>query len=157
MQLVLFRHGEAGSARRDFDRCLTGRGISDVRQVACALESVLCGARAYYSPYLRARQTCREIRSNSELQVCHELDLITPDDDPRAVIQWLQQQAQPGQTLLLVTHQPLISRLISLLAEGQEGGFYPMETASACWLEADDVWAEGLARIRQVLHAADLE
>ncbi len=155
MRLMLFRHGEAGVASRDFDRCLTDQGIADVRKVACTLADKLSAATAYVSPYVRARQTCAEIQRNTDLKVCHELPIITPDDDPYKVIEWLNQH-ESEQTLLLVTHQPLVSRLISLLLDGHEKGFYPMATASVTLLEAD-VWATGLAKLEAVIHAADLE
>lgn len=155
MRLVLFRHGEAGVAARDFDRCLTDQGVTDVRKVACQISDLLNAATAYVSPYLRARQTCAEIQRNAELKACHELDIITPDDNPWQVIEWLNQQNAES-TLLLVTHQPLVSRLISLLLDGHEMGFYPMATASVAVLDAD-VWAIGLAKLEAVIHAADLE
>lgn len=158
MRLVLFRHGEAGRATRDFERCLTGRGVSDVRKMACAIDSYLSGATAYCSPYLRAQQTCHEIQRNTELKSSHTQPLITPEDDPLAVIDWLSTLSENDgdSTLLLVTHQPLVSRLISLLVNGHEQGFYPMATASVTILEAD-VWGLGLAHVVTVIHAADLE
>lgn len=155
MRLILFRHGEAGRAARDEDRSLTDNGVAEVRRVACEAVNWLNGAHAYSSPYVRARQTCAEIRQNTELRSCHELSLITPDDEPMAVIDWLSESAT-DEPLLLVTHQPLVSRLISLLVEGHEAGFYPMATASVTVLEAD-VWGLGLARVLSVIHAADLE
>jgi len=155
MRLVLFRHGEAASAVRDFDRCLTDQGVADVRKVACSIAAQLSAATAYVSPYVRARQTCAEIQRNTDLKACHELPIITPDDDPLRVIEWLNQQ-ESDSTVLLVTHQPLVSRIISLLLDGHEAGFYPMATASVTLLEAD-VWASGLAKLEAVIHAADLE
>ncbi|MDX1319341.1 MAG: histidine phosphatase family protein [Oceanospirillum sp.] len=155
MRLVLFRHGEAGVAARDFDRCLTDSGVADVRKVACYIADQLSGATAHVSPYMRARQTCSEIERNAELQSCHELSLITPEDSPQQVIDWLNEQPS-DRPLLLVTHQPLVSRLISLLVDGHDMGFYPMATASVTVLEAD-VWGAGLARLDAVVHAADLE
>ena len=155
MRLVLFRHGEAGLASRDFDRCLTDAGIADVRKVACHLTEYLNGAVAYVSPYVRARQTCTEIQKNSELQSCRELSLITPDDDPMKVISWLGKQDRSS-TIILVTHQPLVSRLISLLIDGHGTGFYPMATASVAVVKAD-IWEAGLAELEMVIHAADLE
>jgi len=152
---VLFRHGEAASAARDFDRCLTDQGVADVRKVACSIAAQLSAAIAYVSPYVRARQTCAEIQRNTDLKACHELPIITPDDDPLQVIEWLNQQ-ESDSTVLLVTHQPLVSRIISLLLDGHEAGFYPMATASVTLLEAD-VWASGLAKLEAVIHAADLE
>lgn len=158
MRLVLFRHGEAGNASRDRDRCLTDRGIAEVRRVACQAEAWISGAEAYCSPYLRAKQTCTEIQRNVELKSCHELASITPEDDPSAVINWLSRfsERECQTDLLLVTHQPLVSRLISLLADGHAQGFYPMATASVTVLEAE-VWGLGLAHVQAVIHAADLE
>ena len=156
MQLILFRHGEAGRASRDFDRCLTDHGIIEVRKTAAFAEDILAGAVAYVSPYIRARQTCDEIQRNVELQSVQGLDLITPDDEPEAVIEWLKLNARQDRPLLLVSHQPLVGRLLSLLVDGQEGGFYPMATASVAVLQAD-VWGRGLARLERLIHAVELE
>lgn len=154
MKLIIVRHGEAGAAPVDSERALTPRGRQQVQKITQALRDELQGHTAYASPYLRAQQTLELIAQGLNTSDWQTLDLITPDDDPALVLNWLAEQTTPH--LMLVSHQPLVSRLISLLIEGVESATYPMDTASIAILEAD-LWAKGLARLVSLTHVADLD
>lgn len=118
MKLMLLRHGEAGfDAPSDQQRTLTANGVVRLR-------TMLAGARAEFvglpvvvhSPYLRTVQTAAlvsEVADQAQLQV---EPLLVPESQPQAVVDWLAAQSEP--VLLLVTHQPLIGQLVSLLCEG---------------------------------------
>lgn len=155
MKLIIFRHGEAGQSRTDFERCLTSRGHQQVAAMSQAKHSELDQVQAFASPYVRAQQTLSEIAQHCPLSQQHTLPIITPDDSPEAVIQWLSEQDESSFPLLLVSHQPMVSRLISLLVKGDYQGYYPMSTASMAVLEAD-VWAKGLAELISLNHADEL-
>lgn len=155
MKLIIFRHGEAGQAARDFDRCLTTYGVQQVAAMSQAKQADLDQVQAFASPYVRAQQTLAEIARHCELSQPQTLPIITPDDSPEAVLQWLSEQEESSFPMLLVSHQPMVSRLISLLTDGDYLGYYPMNTASMAVLEAD-VWAKGLAQLKSLNHADDL-
>lgn len=156
MKLIILRHGEAGRATTDFDRNLTHNGRSEVAAISQASLASLKGANAFVSPYVRAQQTLHEVSQHVVLNRQTTLPIITPDDSPEAVLEWLTSQPESDFPMLLVSHQPMVSRLISLLVDGDFLGYYPMSTASMTVLESD-VWAKGLASVVSQTHVADLQ
>ena len=134
MKIWILRHGEAQPhARRDAERELTVKGREQVLHSAARLldqplDSILA------SPYVRAQQTAELVRN--ALGFAPELisvPWLTPDSDPR---QALSQLPDSG-NVLLVTHQPFVGDLISLLMHGHMRQPQPMHTASLAELEGD--------------------
>ncbi|QJD58068.1 phosphohistidine phosphatase SixA [Pseudomonas sp. gcc21] len=144
MRLWILRHGQAeAQAPTDALRELTEAGRQEVRAVMSRLageplEAVLA------SPLVRAQQTaelaCQITGYSGKIST---VDWLVPETDPRIVIRQLEQQTE--QNLLLVSHQPLVSQLISLLVEGHRRGHYPMPTAGLVCLDLEYV-AAGLAQ-----------
>jgi phosphohistidine phosphatase len=122
MRLYLMRHGEASwDAASDAERPLTERGQWLTQQVAEAGLMADKPQQLIASPYRRAQQTSDII--TSVIGDCRRSisDLITPEGNPQQVLDWLYQycQQQPNlQRLLLVSHNPFISELISYLVMG---------------------------------------
>ena len=134
MKIWILRHGEAQPhARRDAERELTVKGreqvlLSAARLLDQPLDSILA------SPYVRAQQTAELVRN--ALGFAPELisvPWLTPDSDPR---QALSQLPDSG-NVLLVTHQPFVGDLISLLMHGHMRQPQPMHTASLAELEGE--------------------
>ena len=134
MKIWILRHGEAQPhARRDAERELTVKGREQVLHSAARLldqplDSILA------SPYVRAQQTAELVRN--ALGLAPELisvPWLTPDSDPR---QALSQLPDSG-NVLLVTHQPFVGDLISLLMHGHMRQPQPMHTASLAELEGE--------------------
>lgn len=134
MKIWILRHGEAQPhARRDAERELTVKGREQVLHSAARLldqplDSILA------SPYVRAQQTAELVRN--ALGFAPELisvPWLTPDSDPR---QALSQLPDSG-NVLLVTHQPFVGDLISLLMHGHMRQPQPMHTASLAELEGE--------------------
>ncbi|GAB3473786.1 phosphohistidine phosphatase SixA [Azotobacter salinestris] len=136
MKLWLLRHGEAEPhARTDAERELTRHGRKEVHQAALhligrPLRTILC------SPYVRARQTAELVEDlldgGLHLQVA---DWLTPDDDPRQVLDLLAERSE--EELLLVSHQPFVGALAGLLIHGHLQDPVPMQTASLAELEGE--------------------
>ncbi len=98
------------------------------------------------SPYVRAQQTAALVLEALPDEVSLDtLDIITPDDSPEAVVDWLTLESDEG-PLLLVSHMPLVAALTGLLAEGRAGAGVGFVTAAIAELEAD-VRAAGCARL----------
>ncbi|CAH0990636.1 hypothetical protein SIN8267_00730 [Sinobacterium norvegicum] len=116
------RHGEASwDAASDAERRLTERGQWLSEQVAKAGLTDQKPQQLIASPYRRTQQTSDIVES--VVGRCRRIssDLITPEGNARQVVDWLYQycQQQPElKTLLLVSHNPFISELISLLVMG---------------------------------------
>lgn len=149
------RHGEAGHGVPDAERELTARGRREAERMAAWLadREDLAGLRLLASPYRRARQTAAIVGQALGLEA-EALSLITPDDPPRAVADWLLEQPQ-GRPLLLVSHMPLVGALTGLLVEGRVDRGLGFPTAAVAELEAD-VWAAGCARLARFITPSDL-
>lgn len=152
MKLWILRHGEAQNrARTDAERELTDNGRAEVLSSAASL----MGQPLRWiiaSPYVRAQQTAELVRQAlgfSEAVVT--VPWLTPDSDPRKVLDNLDLYA--SDTVLVVSHQPLVGSLIGLAVHGNLQQAEPMHTASLAELEADFPLA-GAMELMGVRHPA---
>lgn len=151
MKLWVLRHGEAASqAPTDAQRELTGNGTREVLASAGHLMGQTLDA-VLASPYVRAQQTAALVHDALRLQVpVTTVPWLTPDSQPQQVGAEL---AKLGlSNVLLVSHQPLVGTLISLLVHGSVQQPEPMQTASLAILEGEGVLA-GAMTLREVLHS----
>lgn len=147
MRLLLLRHGEAGfEALTDEQRSLTDNGRFRLRQMLLQHQGLLEGIeRIFHSPYLRTCQTTELVCGVKAVETT-PLKLLTPESSPQQVVDWLSEQAD--ESLMLVTHQPLIGNLISLLCEGDLSRPEPMMPGCLAIIELEFPAAR-LGRIRE--------
>lgn len=144
MNLWLLRHGEAEPTQTsDIARNLTGTGVQEVLKTAQRLRKVPLDI-VLHSPYVRALQTaqivCEEIAYQGEIA---QVEWITPDDNPKQVIKQL--EAYEAENILLVSHQPLLGKLVGLLTEGElMGASYYLATAELVHLEGVTICLAGM-------------
>lgn len=155
MRIWILRHGQAEpDAPTDAERSLTDVGRDEVCRVARLLVDEPLDA-VLASPYRRAQQTaeavCLQIGFARGIST---VPWLTPDDEPAQCIDFLAERAESN--LLLVSHQPLVGQLVSLLVEGHRRGHYFMPTAGLVCLDTDFV-AAGLAQLRLLTHPAEVE
>ena len=142
MKLWLLRHGQAEAlAASDSQRALTESGRDEVRRSAMQLlndppQVVLV------SPYLRAQQTATLVLDVIGAVAQRTVPWLTPDSDPRQVLNELDRYAQSG--ILLVAHQPLLGDLGGLLVHGHRQQPLPLRTASLVELQGEHVLAGGM-------------
>ena len=151
MKLWILRHGEAqGQAARDSLRELTDHGREEVlRSAAHLLGQPL--AAVYASPYVRAQQTAAIVHEALALeQPIVTVPWLTPESDPQEVIGQLDRLGLDS--VLLVSHQPLVGALVGLLEYGHLQQPHGMNTASLAVLEGDWPLA-GLMSVQAVHHA----
>lgn len=119
MKLYIVRHGEAEpTASSDAERELTERGRIAVAALWQRLaEEGVQPLSIVSSPYRRAQQTAALIAGCYPGVPTQNCDLITPDESPREVIEWLAQQGSLD-GWVLVSHMPLVAALTGLLTEG---------------------------------------
>jgi phosphohistidine phosphatase len=136
MKIWLMRHGQAEAmAASDPQRALTEQGRVEAAAVARLLEGKQLD-NILASPYLRAQQTAAIVsRHLAWTKGIATAAWLTPDDEPRLVLDFLAERDE--QHLLLVSHQPLLGQLISLLVDGHKGAHYPMPTAGLACIETD--------------------
>lgn len=116
MILTIWRHGQAGSASSDRLRELTATGRENVAQGgrafhdACQARFLPLPDRVYYSRWLRTTQTAEIICDTLGMQSMDPAPALLPGSDIPEVDDWLLGLQVQGH-LLLVSHQPLVSRL----------------------------------------------
>jgi phosphohistidine phosphatase len=142
MKLSLLRHGiavERGSAgyESDGERPLTAKGERQMRRIA---EGMLAFGLAYdlilSSPYLRARQTAEIVAQALKApDGVHLSDTLKPEGNPRQLLETLHRDAPERHDILLVGHEPYLSRLISTLLTGGPTLPVVMKKGGLCTLE----------------------
>jgi len=158
VQLFVLRHGEAESyAAKDSSRLLTEEGRRDVAQVITKnmpqLERI---AQIIVSPYVRAQQTSIIVKELIEQQTGRSIeletsDLLTPDSNHREIIPLL--EARAVDSVLIVSHQPLVGTLIDWLCD-LEPGRYRMGTSGLASIKLD-VLAPGCGQLNWLHHPFD--
>ena len=108
----------------DAQRPLTERGEVETSHVAQAgIKAGMQPTKVYVSPYLRAQQSWQQVKQwLPEKTPIETLDLITPDNNPAEVLDYLIAHSSDEKEVLLVCHQPLVGRLITLLSEANSHG-----------------------------------
>lgn len=147
-RLLIMRHAQAQPGHPDAARTLTAHGEREAARMGAWLAArddlARASLRLLASPYVRAQQTAARVAAPLGLEV-EPLALLTPDDAPGDVVEWL--LAEPDdRPILLVSHMPLVAALTARLVEGHGGRGPAFPTAAVAELEAE-VWAAGCARL----------
>ena len=144
MNLFLLRHGiavEHGTAgyERDADRPLTPKGESRVGRIADAMEAMgLTFDLILSSPYVRARQTAEIVAEVLGLKKKLEFsESLTPDGDDQALVALLNKIAPQPKSVLLVSHEPFLSGLVSKLTTGDGRIAIDFKKGGLCKLEVE--------------------
>jgi phosphohistidine phosphatase len=121
MILTIWRHGEAGSAARDYDRRLTPGGCDDISRGVSTFAEI-CSKRGLplpthiaHSPWIRTTSTAELIAVGLQQAELVSVDELQPGSNKERVEAYLQEQwfsDEQVEHLLLVSHQPLVSRLV---------------------------------------------
>ena len=142
MNLYVLRHGiavERGAPgfKTDADRPLTPKGRRQLGQTTAAMQSMgLHFSLILSSPFLRARQTAEIVARSLKLKKRLAFsDALTPDVDAKALIRQLHELKPAPENILLVGHEPYLSRLVALLISGGEMANVELKKGSLCKLE----------------------
>jgi phosphohistidine phosphatase len=146
MRLFISRHAEAGfDAPTDTLRPITERGAQQTTELAERyLPELASVSTIWCSDLLRARQTA-EIIAKLSGKPLEKRSFLSPDKDPQLVMRNLSDWVG-GEDLLLVSHQPLVGSLVSLLCAGHVYEPHPFVTSEVVVLECD-VIGSGLATL----------
>jgi phosphohistidine phosphatase len=144
MNLSLLRHGiavnrESSGNADDRERALTPKGERRMRRNA---EGMLALGLTYdlilSSPYLRATQTAAIVAQTFEVPEEVQLsDTLTPAGSPRQLLAALHTDYRERQDILLVGHEPYLSRLISTLLTGGPNLPVVMKKGGLCTLAVE--------------------
>ena len=144
MNLYLLRHGiavEPGTPgfENDADRPLIPKGARRLHSVAAAMKKLeLSFDLILSSPFVRAKQTAEIVAG--ELKLKKRIEFfggLVPGGNPKALIHALDELKPSPDNVLLVGHEPYLSRLISLLVSGGlDAAAIEMKKGGLCKLEA---------------------
>jgi phosphohistidine phosphatase SixA len=157
MTIFLLRHGEAAHAGRfhDDERPLTDFG----QRQAAAVGRYLAGAHApidlvYCSPLLRARQTAEAVQRSLGPVPFQASELLLSHSNPEEIVNTLQKSSLAS--VLLIGHEPHLSRTISCLLWGDERSRVDMRTCSLACVTGKDPIEKGRAMLQWLISSDQL-
>lgn len=144
MEIYLLRHGiavERGTRgfEDDFSRPLTPKGRRQLRKTAAAVKKLASKFDLILSsPFVRAKQTAEivagELKCRKRLRFTNAL---APGGAMSILVRQLTREKEPPGKVLLVGHEPDMSRLISLLATGGPLLQMDLKKGGLCKLEVE--------------------
>jgi phosphohistidine phosphatase len=138
MHIFLLRHGQAELQKTTDDaRELTEKGRADIaKAVTLSLRDLMALKQVWVSPLIRAQQTAKIVTTILGEQgvnlLLHTTELLLPEASPAELLNAL--NAEKIESILLVSHQPLLGRTIDLLSD-KANAYSPMFTSSLAHFE----------------------
>jgi phosphohistidine phosphatase len=142
MDIYILRHGIAVARnqkryKNDADRPLTEEGIDKMRKIARALKNAdLRLDLLLSSPWVRARQTA-DIVAEALGEKVRLTELLTPEASAADLINELNTAAP--KRVMLVGHEPALSRLISVLTTGNGDARIELKKGGLCKLTSEEL------------------
>jgi phosphohistidine phosphatase len=119
MYLYLLRHGEADTSHPDKNlHTLTANGREQIQEFAQRIDPAIFAnlSAIEHSTIRRARESAELLRETAALaQPLKQISGFTPDDNPASIAD---QFAHSNQSRFIISHNPLIGKLVSLLLSG---------------------------------------
>lgn len=138
MRIFIMRHGEAEMlANSDRERHLTPRGQQQATAQGNWLKQTALFDKVIVSPYVRAQETFQAIDAVYEHQLTNKMETwsgITPNGNPVVVMDYLTLLAKQNvQSVLLISHLPLVGEIVSALCGRNSVNFYPATLVEVDW------------------------
>jgi len=142
MNLFLLRHGIAVdpgalSGASDADRPLSQEGKKKTRNIARGMKALeLSFDLILSSPYARARETAEIVAHEFGLDAVVEFSpRLEVGGDPASLVAEIAARGKDLNDVLLVGHEPQLSKLISYLLAGNSGLSITMKKGGLCKLD----------------------
>jgi phosphohistidine phosphatase len=154
MEIYILRHGIAVDRgtpgyKKDSDRPLTKEGEQKMHQIAEAMLGMgLKFDVILSSPYARAAQTAQIVAKELDEEVTFTEGMI-PEGNALELIAEINDEKP--QRLLLVGHEPHLSRLISVLVTGNSDAAIELKKGGLCKLTSDKLTFGQCATINWLL------
>jgi len=147
VKIFILRHGDAEAMKTsDFDRRLTMRGKHQIESLfSMVAEDLSSIEKIYASPYVRAQETASLVVSlfstlkassplNTNVPDINTTDTLVPEASLMNVMAMLEEESV--QSILLVSHQPLVGELVNRLC-ASPSGYHAMGTGSMACIEVE--------------------
>lgn len=138
LNLFILRHGEASyEAPSDDERELTPAGIAQTADILIQQKEFIPNDTVVFSsPLIRAQQTAAIVGELYDLKTPSIWDDLRPEGNLDVLFKKL--QLLDIKNILLVSHQPLVGRMINSLA-ALAPGQYVMGTSALACLTGEDI------------------
>ena len=163
MNLYLLRHAiavEPGTPgyTDDASRPLTQKGSAKMHSIARGMKKIdLEFDLVISSPYLRARQTAEIVMDVFGIKgKPHISETLVPDTNGAPIVTEIRENHAGKQNILLVSHEPLLSTLISVLISGDSSLDITMKKGGLCCLNTDDLRYTRCATLEFLLYPYQL-
>jgi phosphohistidine phosphatase len=138
MNLFLLRHGKAEPRspkwRPDSKRPLTAEGEDSMFAVARGIKALDVSFDVILtSPYARALRTAEILAEVYESEKLFETARLAPEAGANGIIDEVNENFSAAGHIVLVGHEPFLSRLIAALLTGEGGMSLELKPASANW------------------------
>ena len=148
MKLFIGRHGEASfNAPSDRERPLTPNGISITQKLRDDHLAELAQAQLIWSSDLRRAQETATIYAEKLNLNIDTKNFLSPDCEADRVLRKLQ-ALDADACVLIISHQPLVGELVSLLCEGSIYMAHPYTTSEIVVVECE-LAEKGLGSIKE--------
>jgi phosphohistidine phosphatase len=158
MEIFLLRHGlavERGTTgfKDDALRPLTPKGRRQLRKIAGAIKKLERDFDLIWSsPFLRAKQTAEIVASELKLKKRLKFsNALAPGGAAAILLRQLERHKPAPKKILLVGHEPDLSRLVSLLVTGGLQLEMDFKKGGLCKLEAEKLRAGKCATLAWLL------
>jgi phosphohistidine phosphatase len=146
LNLYFLRHGiavERGTPgfARDADRPLTSKGKRQLHKITRAMRAMkLRFDLILSSPLVRARQTAEIVAADLKLKKRLTFaDELQPGGDAKALVKRIATLGPKPENLVLVGHEPDLSKLISLFVTGQPDAGFALKKGGLAKLEIEQL------------------
>lgn len=162
MNLIVLRHGEAGSRiaipEKDNERVLTESGKNEIIDVAKGLKSMkLKLTLIATSPLMRALETAKivakEMDKNKILELWEELK---PEGD-HSILYGRLSKLKEDSTVLIVGHEPYLSSMISEIVTGRKTSKIVLKKAGSARISLDSFTPKPSGKLRWLLTPKQLK
>jgi phosphohistidine phosphatase len=155
---IAVEHGAPGITNDD-DRPLTDKGIRKLKKVIKAIAAMdLEFDVILSSPLIRAKQTAEitadELKLRKNLKFTNDLK---PGGNPRTLIQHINELSSKPGNIVLVGHEPYLSKLIALLSSGNTDTRIDLKKAGLCKMEIETLQYARCATLCWLLTPGQME
>ncbi len=140
MQLFIMRHAQASmNADSDFDRVITAHGKQEIVDMAKWLNNTgIKISKLLVSPFVRTQQTANTLTAYLKDPISIiTTDLLTPSGNAQNTHDYIDAfySGHNDESLLIISHMPLVSYLVSELTVEQQSPIFP--TAGIAQIQYD--------------------
>ena len=163
MDLILFRHADAGDAEEfaktgkpDDLRPLSDKGRKRGRDAAKGLRALVPECDLIVaSPYARAEQTAQIVADVYKGTDREMTDTLEPDRPPSAFEDWLAQHSTV-KVVIAVGHEPNMGNLATWLIAGSRQSAIEFKKSGACLITFDHRIANGSGQLQWLMGPREL-